>query len=60
MEIVKLSMVVRRGGYPDLVIEVDGIKIIIPRLDKMQRYEFSSLIHGSRTKLELPCKLTPG
>ena len=58
MKIIKLSMLVRRGGHPDLVIEVDDIKIIIPRLDKIQRYELSSLIHCSRTKLELPCELS--
>ena len=57
MDIAKISMVVRRGGSPDLAIEVNGIRIVIPRLDKMQRYELSSLIYGGRTKIELPCEV---
>ena len=58
MKIVKLSMTVRRGAKPDMVIEVDGIKITIPRLDREQRYELSNLIHCGRTVLELPCEVT--
>jgi len=57
MNICKISMKAYRGNNPDLVIEVEGIKITIPRLDKLQRYNLGSLIYGGIAKVELPCEL---
>ena len=57
MNICKISLNVKRGSNPDLVIEVEGITITIPRLDKLQRYNLGSLIYGGIAKVELPCEL---
>ena len=57
MNICKISLKTYRGSNPDLIIEVDNIKITISRLDKLQRYNLVNLIHGGIAKLELPCEL---
>ena len=57
MKICTISLKAYRGSNPDLVIEVDGIKITIPRLDKLQRYNLGSVLHGGISKVELPCEL---
>ncbi len=57
MKLCKISLKAYRGSNPDLVIEVEGITITIPRLDKLQRYNIGSLIYGGVAKVELPCEL---
>ena len=57
MNICKISLNAKRGSNPDLVIEVEGIMITIPRLDKLQRYNLGSLIYGGIAKVELPCEI---
>ena len=57
MNICRISMIAKRGSSPDLIIEVEGVKVTVPLLSKDQRYKLGSLIYGGLSYVDLPCEL---
>lgn len=57
MNICRISMVAKRGSNPDIIIEVEGVKITLPLLSKDARYRLSSLIFGGVDHVDLPCEI---
>lgn len=57
MEICKLVLNIKRGGPPDLLIEVDDIKIKLLDLTNDQRFMLTKLLMGGLNSIELPCSL---
>ncbi len=57
MNICRITMIPRRGSNPDLIIEVEGVKVVIPLLSKDQRYKLGALVYGVIDHVDLPCEL---
>ncbi len=57
MNVCRITMIPKRGSNPDLIIEVDGVKVVIPLLSKDQRYKLGALIYGVIDHVDLPCEL---
>lgn len=57
MKVCRIIMIPKRGSNPDLIIEVEGVKVIIPLLSKDQRYKLGALIYGVIDHVDLPCEL---
>ncbi len=60
MNICTISMIAKRGSNPDIVIEVEGVRVVIPLLSKDQRYKLGALIYGVIDHVDLPCELVIG
>ena len=60
MNICRITMIPKRGSNPDLIIEVEVVKVIIPLLSKDQRYKLGALIYGVIDHVDLPCELVIG
>lgn len=57
MNICRIYRVAKRGSNPDIVIEVEGIRITLPLLSKEQRYRLASMVFGETDHVDLPCEL---
>ncbi len=57
MNICRISRVAKRGSNPDIIIEVEGVRITLPLLSKEQRYRLVSLVFGETDHVDLPCEL---
>ena len=60
MNICRISMIPKRGSNPDLIIEVDRVKVVIPLLSKDQRYKLGALVYGVIDHVDLSCELVIG
>ncbi len=60
MNICRITMIPKRGSNPDLIIEIEGVKVVIPLLSKDQRYKLGALVYGVIDHVDLPCELVIG
>ncbi len=57
MNVCRITMIPKRGSNPDLIIEIEGVRVVIPLLSKDQRYKLGALVYGVIDHVDLPCEL---